>query len=167
MGYTSGANAGKFGVGENCKRKAFALFLWRYAGCPSGYGDARTMFNDLGSYDTGTDVNKAVAWAYKTGIIKGYADGGFHPDATVSRRNIMVMLYRYAGKPEVSGTLSFEDCRSLQAGTDVYNAILWGYTNEITKGTSIGGGRYVFGINDDCRREHIVLMLYRYNNVER
>ncbi len=75
----------------------------------------------------------------------------------------MVMLYRYAGKPEVSGTLSFEDCRSLQAGTDVYNAILWGYTNEITKGTSIGGGRYVFGINDDCRREHIVLFLYRYD----
>ncbi len=164
MGYTSGSKAGTFGVGENCKRKAFALFLWRYAGCPSGYGDARTMFNDLGSYDTSTDVNKAVAWAYKTEIIKGYADGGFHPDATVSRRNIMVMLYRYAEKPEVSGTLTFEDCKNLQKGTDIYNSILWGYTNGITKGSSIGGGKYVFGINDDCRREHIVLMLYRYNN---
>ena len=166
-GITVGYNDGSFGVGQNCKRRDLMIFLWRYAGCPgdtgsgSTYGDARTMFNDLKSFGPSTATNKAIAWAYKTGITKGYDDGGFHPDHPIVRKDVMILLYRLAGKPAVSGTLSFPDCKSYKPGTDTYNAILWGSKNKITKGYEDG----TFGPTLNCLREQIVTFLYRYNNL--
>ena len=168
VGYTSGANIGKFGVGLNCQRRELMIFLWRYVGCPgkgdevSAYGDARKMFNDLKSYGPSSATNQAIAWAYKEGITKGYSDGGFHPTNSIERKDVMILLYRLAGKPSVSGTLSFSDCQSYKPGTDTYNAILWGSQNEITKGYSDG----TFGPRLNCLREQIVTFLYRFNNLE-
>ena len=40
---------------------------------------------------------------------------------------------------------------------DYYDAIMWAYTNDITKGTSTT----TFGVNDGCTRAQIVTFLYR------
>ena len=165
VGYTSGTNAGKFGVGLNCTRKDLMIFLWRFAGSKTGYGDARAMFNDMSASGPSTAANKAIAWAYSTGIAKGYSDGGFHPNSPIVRKDVMIMLYRLAGKPAVSGTLKFTDCQTLKKGTDTYNAILWGSNNGITKGYSSGQYKGQFGNNLDCLREQIVTFLFRYHNL--
>ncbi len=159
---TKGYSDGSFGVGRDCQRRELMIFLWRYAGKPTGYGDARTMFNDLSAYGPNSATNKAIAWAYKTGISKGYSDGGFHPEASIVRKDVMIMLYRLAGKPKVSGSLTFTDCKNLKKGTDTYNAILWGSNNGITKGYTSGQYSGMFGNNLNCLREQIVTFLYRY-----
>lgn len=38
-----------------------------------------------------------VAWATALGVVQGYADGGIHADAAITRTQMAVMLYRYAG----------------------------------------------------------------------
>ncbi len=119
----------------------------------------------MGKYAPSSAANKAVAWAYKEGIVKGYADGGIHPDSSIIRKDVMIMLYRMAGKPAVSGTLKFTDCQSFNKNSDTYKAILWGSQNKITNGYSSGPYKGQFGCNLNCLREQIVTFLYRYNNI--
>ncbi|MBQ9814265.1 MAG: InlB B-repeat-containing protein [Lachnospiraceae bacterium] len=170
-GITKGYEDGTFGVGLNCQRKDLLIFLWRYAGSPTknssgkAYGDARTMFNDLSAYGTSSAANKAIAWAYQEGICKGYSDGGFHPTDPILRKDVMIILYRYAGKPAVSGTLTFIDCQDLSTNSDTYKAVLWGYKKGITNGYSSGEYAGQFGLYLNCLREQIVTFLYRYDRL--
>ena len=170
-GITVGYSDGSFGVDRDCQRRELMIFLWRYAGCPetdadgNAYGDARNMFNDLSGYGLTSATNKAIAWAYSEGITKGYNDGGFHPEASIVRKDVMIMLYRLAGKPDVSGRLSFTDCQGYQQNSDTYKAILWGSQNGITKGYSEGPYKGQFGSNLNCLREQIVTFLYRYKDL--
>ena len=165
---TEGYTDGTFGVGKDCQRRDALIFMWRCEGCPTksvngkAYGDARTFFNDMEAYNTSSAANKAVAWAYKEGIVKGYADGGIHPTAPVVRKDVMIMLYRLKGKPAVTGTLKFSDCQSLTKTSDTYKAILWGSQKGITKGYSSGPYAGQFGVNLNCLREQIITFLYRY-----
>lgn len=159
-GITTGYDRVYFGPKQECTRAEMMIFLWRMAGKPTGYGDARNYFNDLSAYGTSTATNQAIAWGYKSGITKGYSDGGFHPKASIARKDTMILLYRLAEKPAVSGTLSFKDC-SYPKTSDTYKAILWGSKNNITAGYSDGS----FKPLDSCLREHIVTFLYRYHNL--
>ena len=163
-GYTGGIYDKSFGAGLNCERKDLAIFIWRYAEQPSGAGDARDKFSDMAAYGSSTAANKAVAWAAKWGIVKGYSDGTFRPNAPVDRKDVLIMLYRLAGKPEVSGTLIFSDCQNLDKNSDTYKAILWGAENRITNGYSNGPYAGRFGIGVECLREQIITFLYRYDD---
>ncbi|MBQ9824655.1 MAG: S-layer homology domain-containing protein, partial [Solobacterium sp.] len=139
--------------------RELSIFLWRLAGKPavSGY----LPFSDLGKYTRATDTYKAILWCYTNGIDKGYSDGTFRPDNPIVRKDTMIMLYRLAGKPAVSGTLKFPDARALGYGpeTDTYKSIVWGTQLEITKGYSDGS----FKPLANCLREHIVTFVYRYD----
>ena len=165
---TAGYADGSFGVDLNCQRRELLIFMWRYAGCPTkdkngkAYDDARERFNDMNAYAASSASNQAIAWAYKEGIVNGYSDGGIHPKDPIARKDVMIMLYRLAGKPAVEGTLIFPDCKSLKTTSDTYKAILWGSKFEITKGYSSGPHAGQFGINLNCLREQIVTFLYRY-----
>ena len=57
-------------------------------------------FTDVEQTDWFAD---SVIWAAQEEIVQGYPDGKFCPDTDVSRQDIMVLLYRYCGSPEVEG----------------------------------------------------------------
>jgi alpha-amylase len=157
-GITTGYDKVYFGPQQNCTRRELSIFLWRLAGKPSASG--ALPFSDLGKYTRSTDTYKAILWCYNNGIVKGYGDGTFKPDAPIVRKDTMIMLYRLAGKPGVSGTLQFPDARALGYGpdTDTYRSIVWGTQLGITKGYSDG----TFKPLANCLREHIVTFVYRY-----
>lgn len=165
-GITTGYDKVYFGPERECERREMLIFLWRIAGCPTGYGDARDYFNDLDStdFEISKASNKAIAWAYKAGITKGYSDGGFHPYSTITRGETMILLYRVAGKPAVSGEITFPDVveQNYSPKSDTYKAILWGSQKKITSGYSDG----TFRPFDNCLREAIVTFLYRYSKLK-
>ena len=71
---------------------------------------------------------KGWNWAKENGISDGNA-----PDDNVSREQIVTMLYRYAGSPAVSGTLTgFQDSDAV----NVYaaQAMVWAVENGIIQG---------------------------------
>lgn len=95
-GIMTGLNEKQFGPGEQLARAQFATILYRMAGTPAAeWGD---YFPDVPS---GEFYSEAVSWAYTdpAKIITGYTDSGlFGPGDSITREQLVTMLYRYAGK---------------------------------------------------------------------
>ena len=55
----------------------------------------------------------AVNWAAANGYVTGYDNGSFGPEDSLTREQLAVILYRYAGSPEPTGSLDgFTDAAS-------------------------------------------------------
>ncbi len=92
----------RFGPDQTLTRAQLATVLYRQAGSPS-IGWARNPFPDVQS---GTWYTKAVTWANQQGVMVGYPDGSFRPDAPITREQLVTVLYRYCGaKPGPAGAL--------------------------------------------------------------
>ena len=133
------------------------IFLWRIAGKPKVEGEM--PFKDI-DYKASTDTYQAILWGSQKEIIEGYGDGTFRPENPVTRKDTMIMIYRMAGEPEVTGQNTLTDVldKGYEEESDTYRAILWGTTKAITKGYDDG----TFRPDVKCLREHIVTFLYRY-----
>ncbi|MBQ6809879.1 MAG: S-layer homology domain-containing protein, partial [Firmicutes bacterium] len=107
-----------------------------------------------------TDVNSgdwfypSVCFNYWNGLMNGMSEGIFAPNGTTTRAQLVLILYRFDGSPEVSGTMPFTDVTE-----DWYkNAVLWANQNGIVNGTSAT----TFAPDDPITREQLVTILYRY-----
>ena len=106
-------------------------------GRPMTRGMVNTVLARLAGVDTtpATGQNwydKGIAWARENGV-----SDGMNPDGNVTREQLATMLYRYAGSPTVSGTLSFTDTH--EANLYAQDALLWAVQNGILNG--YGDGR--------------------------
>lgn len=80
---------------------------------------------------------EAVAWAATEQVITGYPDGRFGPNDPITREQLAVMLYRYAGSPAVSvGGLNFVDAGKVSGYAQ--QAIAWAVANGIINGKGNG-----------------------------
>ena len=61
------------------------------AGSPAVTGE--NAFTDV---EAGSWYEDAIIWAAANGIVEGYGDGTFFPDADVTREQMAAILYRYA-----------------------------------------------------------------------
>ncbi|MCL2200439.1 MAG: S-layer homology domain-containing protein [Oscillospiraceae bacterium] len=74
----------------------------------------------------------AVMYVYDEGIMEGFPEGGFMPETPLTRAQIVTILYRMAGSPEVAGLANpFED---VAAGDWWTPQILWAYDTGVTTG---------------------------------
>lgn len=94
-----------------------------------------------------------VKEAYQDGIVNGITPERFGPDEQIARCQMVTMLYRMEGSPEVSGSTGFTDL------TDQYyqDAVLWAWQNGIIRGYS----ETSFAPYDSMVREDLMLLLYR------
>ena len=161
MNITTGYDRVYFGPQRNCTRRELCIFLYRMMGRPAVSGELE--FSDTkDKYSKTSDSYKAILWCYNRGIVKGYSDGTFRPDASIIRKDVMIMLYRLAGRPAVSGSMTFPDVRAqgYSPNSDTYKSIIWGTQTGITKGYSDGN----FQPLSNCLREHIVTFIHRFYN---
>ncbi len=148
-GITGGIGNDLFGPYQPCTRAQIVTFLWRAAGSPEPKGTAAGMTDvAAGSY-----YEKAVAWAIENGITTGTADGLFAPDATCTRAQGMIFLFR-ASKASADGMPAFSD-----VATNAYyaEAVKWATDNGITTGTTSS----TFSPGSGCTRAQIVTFLWR------
>ena len=87
MGGTGGS---AFSPNSPTSRGMLVTVLHRMEGTPSASGAA---FTDV---PAGQWYAPAVAWAGANGIVTGYSDGSFQPNAPVTREQLAAILYRYA-----------------------------------------------------------------------
>ena len=111
--------------------------------------------------DTGfTDVSpndwfaEAVTYCRDNGLMAGRGSNAFVPNATMTRAELVTVLYRAAGEPAVTNNNPFTDVANDQWYT---NGVLWAQQNNIVSG--YGNGR--FGTHDPVRREQIATILWR------
>lgn len=95
--------------------------------------------------------------AAELGLISGYADGTFRPNASVTRGQFVTMLWRLAGRPSASVEAPFTDTAGLNA--DFRAAIDWAAEQGIVKGVTATEFRSGAAIN----RQQAMTILFRYH----
>jgi len=99
---------------------------------------------------------KAIYWAADAGITKGYPDGTFGIDRSCTRGEMIMFLWRYAGKPAPKA-LSKSPFKDVPKNHAFYSAIIWASQKGITKGYPDG----TFGINRNVSRGECMMFLWR------
>jgi uncharacterized repeat protein (TIGR02543 family) len=101
---------------------------------------------------------EAVAWAADAGIVNGYGNGTFGPNDNITRQQVAVMLWRYAGQPTTASTDSinaFADAGSVSSYAQ--QAMAWAIENGIING--VGGN---LSPDSNANRAQVATMMMRY-----
>ena len=102
-GITTGPSSTTFEPDETLTRARMATFLHRLAGSPSAQSH---NFNDvLAVWQQG-----AVSWMAHTGITTGTSPTTFAPGETLTRAQLVTVLYRYLGEPPVTINAATPNC---------------------------------------------------------
>jgi hypothetical protein len=96
-----------------------------------------------------------VKYVFNAGLFSGTSGTTFSPEMTMSRGMMVTVLYRLAGQPSGSGTLTFTD---VPTGSYYYNAIRWATQNGIASGYN----STTFGPDDNVMRQQAIMFIYRY-----
>lgn len=156
LGLFSGDDKGNFNPGRNIRRAEFVLVM------------ANALHVDLSSYSgpSFSDVKEgqwytsAVAWAKSAGVVDGYSDGTFRPNAPITRQEMCVILANtLKNKPELTG-YSFPDDSSIAswAKRSVYEC----YALGLVKGNDKG----YFTPRGNTLRSHAAVVFTNYATLD-
>ncbi|USF28381.1 hypothetical protein N510_003340 [Firmicutes bacterium ASF500] len=131
-GLMGGYGNGTFGPNNNLTRAQFAQILFNKEGRP-----AVNYLLQYGDVAEGAWYTEAIRWATSQGIVGGYGNGMFGPNDNITREQLAVMLWRYAGSPAATDKeLHFTDAD--QASGYALEALRWAVENGIISGYGNG-----------------------------
>ena len=103
---------------------------------------------------------EAVRYGYEHDLLYGVSDTLFAPQDVATRGQVVVVLYRLAGCPAVSGETPFDD---VTAGEYYAAAVTWAAKNGIAYGWDDDNDEvYSFFPNAPVTRQDFLCLLYRY-----
>ena len=146
-----GSSKSLFEPQSQATRAQIATVLYSLAGRPSGSGSE--PFADVAEGDW---YYPAVRWAYNEGVVGGVSSDQFDPNTPVTRAQMVLMLYRAAGSPAVSGSLSFRDKGAI--APEYADAVLWAQENQVAGGFEDGS----FRPDDPVTRAQMAVLLAAY-----
>ena len=112
MGMIKGYQDGTFQPNRTVTRAEFAVMLMNVLK-PQGIG-VNLTFTDTAAIGAWAQV--AIAQAVQAGIITGYSDGGFHPNAEITRAEMAVILAKALGEPTNANMITnFADDKDIPA----------------------------------------------------
>ncbi len=133
-GLFNGTSSSQFSPEVAMTRAMFVTVLYRYEGSPAVSGS--TPFTDLSQsyyYD-------AVLWASQNGIVNGTTATTFGSNASVTREQMVVFLYRYCGGYKGYHVLDAADLSGYsdanQISSYALDAMKWAVAKGYIKGTS-------------------------------
>jgi hypothetical protein len=149
-----GDGSGNFYPTNNLTRGEMVQILYNAAGKPAVTGS--TPFKDVAA---GKWYTAAVTWAYQQGLGKGTGDG-FKIDRYITREELAIFLWRYAGKPTASKTkmATFSDASQVGTYADAQEAMRWATETGIIQGKPDGK----IHPKDTATRSEAAQMLQRY-----
>lgn len=113
------------------------------------------VFADVTSKTCGSWAADAVDFMNYYGLVRGVSATRFNYGGNMTRGDFVLILYRYAGEPSVSGASN--PFRDLKTTDYYYSAVLWAYQNNVVTGTS----STTFSPKGNITREQIAAILYR------
>lgn len=131
-GLMGGYGDGLFRPDNRLTRAQFAQILYNQAGRPAVTGEV--PFTDVAP---DAWCAPAVAWAAERGITGGYGGGLFGPDEPITREQLAVMLWRWAGSPAApGGDPGFTDAEQIAA--HAREAVRWAAQAGVMNGKTGG-----------------------------
>lgn len=151
-GLLHGVSESQFAPQTHVSRAMLVTVLHRMEGCPDAQGSAG--FTDIPDESWYT---QAVRWAAETGLVTGYTDGSFAPDAPITRAELAVILWRLAGSPAAGNALSrYADADTVPAwATD---AVAWC----VERGILTGVDTQTLAITRTATRAELAVILSRF-----
>ena len=98
--------------------------------------------------------HEAIDYVVSGNLMSGMDDSHFGPALTANRAQVVTVLYRLAGSPDVEGEMPFTD---VAEGAWFYDAVLWAYSTGIVTGVS----EATFAPAQEINRAQVVMILYR------
>ncbi len=144
-GIVKGTSDTTFSPDASLTRAQFVMMLWKMNGSPTVSG-VKNPFTDV----SGDKTVKAVLWALQKGIIVKGTE--FHPTDSISRIQVIMILWKLAGSPKVSAKNPFTDV----SGSKTVKAMNWAYSKKI-QGTS----STAFSPSADCSRAQMTYFMYK------
>ena len=154
-GLMVGVDENHFAPGGLTTRGMVVTVLHRMEGEPSAEG---TGFTDV---EDGAWYTEAILWAQANGIVEGFGDGTFQPNASMTREQMMAVFYRYSQHKgyDVSDTMSlgiFTDSIKIQSYAE--DAMAWAVAVGLIKGFPDGTIRP----QADSNRAQLATVLMRF-----
>ncbi len=146
----SGASTGFFGPYDNMTRAQVVTVLYRISGdAASGEkpGANKTPFTDV---EDGAYYINALNWAYENGLTSGYTKANgemanlFGPHDTVTREQLVTLVWRAAGAPVATSDDAYRSCKD--AGKEsvfAVDALKWAASKGILTGSVEAAGSYL------------------------
>lgn len=128
-GFMNGHANGSFQPYATLTRAMLAQILYNLDGQPAISGSSG--FTDVAD---SAWYAEAVTWAAGKGIVTGYTNGTYGPEDPITREQLAVILWRYAGNSKADGTLPFADAD--QVSGYAMEAMLWATQNGVINGSS-------------------------------
>ncbi|MCR5067645.1 MAG: BspA family leucine-rich repeat surface protein [Erysipelotrichaceae bacterium] len=140
----------------NCERMNFCIMLWKMMGKPAP--GKKTPFKDLKGLSTNNV--KAITWCYNKKIVAGYTKTTFKPHNNITRAQLAIMIWKFAGKPSVDGmSCPYTDIEVTKTFTaNNRKAVIWCYNNGMIN--SIEGDKFLPDL--EGTRALLTEMLYGY-----
>ena len=157
----TGATETTFDPNGGMTRANVAVALWQAAGAPAAKSAA--AFSDM---KADADYAGAVAWAAENNLVKGYKDGTFAPDRTITREQLATILYRYEQlqgggfKGAWMFLLDFTDRDAISPSS--YEGVAWCVMHNILKGQN-----GVLSPKTQVTRAQAATMLMRYLTLDK
>lgn len=130
-GIFKGTGHNAFSPDSTMTRGMLAVVLYNLEDSPAHAFDG--AFADVGE----SWYTDAVHWAAEQGIVTGYGDGRYGPNDAITREQLAVILWRYAGSPAAEGgDLPFADAG--QVSSYAVEALRWAKEQGIVNGVGNG-----------------------------
>lgn len=152
IGLLSGVSESLFAPGENMTRGMIVTVLYRYDG-EKGYND-KSYFADCIDKEWYSD---AVYWASENNIVAGYGNGLFGTEDSVTRQQLITILYRYTGTKTEADLSDFADSDEIEPWAE--DAMMWAVSNGI-----IFGNGNLLNPNGYATRAETTAIFMRYIN---
>jgi triacylglycerol esterase/lipase EstA (alpha/beta hydrolase family) len=145
--------ADRFAPRADWTRAEAATWLWHLAGSPPGA--PATGFPDV---PTDAPYHAALDWAVASGLAGGLPDGTFRPDGPITRAQLAMWVWAFAGRPPGAPRHGFVD---VPAGAWYEDGLSWVAAQRLVAGYP--GGRYRPGAFSS--RAAVARMLFRLDTV--
>ena len=151
-GLMIGTGTNIFEPNTTVTRAMMVQLLYNLEGRPAY--TAESNFSDV--FD-GYWYEDAIHWAAQKGFVKGYPEGDFRPNQTITRQEMATLLWRYAGSKESKHDLSaFSDADDI-AGY-ARTAMAWANENGIINGM----GNNILNPSGDTPRVQLAQLMFNY-----
>lgn len=134
-------------------RGMVATVLHRMAGRPN------VEFNNIFKDVTNSQLwySNGIIWASNNHIVSGHKDGTFKPDDSITRQDLMVMVYNYYNYAKGIDIVDESQLNHTKDYTDIdayaTNAVRWCYRNGIISGSKQVDGIYIYPKKHATRAE--------------
>lgn len=143
QGLMSGTSGAKFSPNTNTNRAMLVTVLWTMSGKPTVYNEL--PFTDVAA---GQWYTESIRWAAASGIVSGTSPTTFSPETSISREQLVAILYKYA---QMQGkTVDVDETQGLSAYADAASVtsyavtpLIWAVQMGIVSGFEDASGKAI------------------------